>query len=83
MKVIIVNQSLHFSIFNNDNTESIIFDGYEKSNSSEIISQYFSEEYKLFILYYGGLLLAKKDQILLRMIDTINEKLTELINKTE
>lgn len=76
-----VSQSLWFTLFDRNNQDSaIVFDGYMKQDSDknrETVLQYFSEDYKLFVLYYGGQMLAKKDEYLLKLNNGITNKLAE------
>ena len=76
-----VHQSLWFTLFDRDNQDTaIVFDGYKKNDSdktNDTVLQYFSEDYKLFVLYYGGTMLAKKDEYLLKLSNGITNKLAE------
>lgn len=76
-----VYQSLWFTLFDRDNQDTaIVFDGYKKNDSdktNDTVLQYFSEDYKLFVLYYGGKMLAKKDEYLLKLNNGITNKLAE------
>jgi len=76
-----VSQSLNYSLLNRkDENSQVTFDGYTKTDSirdPEIALRYYGEDYKLFVLYYGGQLLAKKDDIMLRFNNSITNRLAE------
>ncbi len=76
-----VYQSLNYSLLNKKEENSqVTFDGYTKTDSSrdtETVLRYYGEDYKLFVLYYGGQLLAKKDDIMLRFNNSITNRLAE------
>lgn len=76
-----VSQSLNYSLLDRKNENSqVTFDGYTKTDSSrdpEIALRYYGEDYKLFVLYYGGQLLAKKDDIMSRFNNSITNRLAE------
>lgn len=76
-----VYQSLNYSLLDRkDENSQVTFDGYTKTDSSrdtEIALRYYGEDYKLFVLYYGGQLLAKKDDIMLRFNNSITNRLAE------
>lgn len=76
-----VYQSLNYSLLNRkDENSQVTFDGYTKTDSSrdtETVLRYYGEDYKLFVLYYGGQLLAKKDAIMLRFNNSITNRLAE------
>lgn len=80
VKLMGVQQTLVFKLFDRENThEPISFMGYNKNqnNSTETHLQYFTEDYKLFVLYYGGLLLAKEQEHLNNMETAISNRLAE------
>lgn len=80
VKLMGVQQTLIFKLFKNEsNEEPITFMGYAKNqnNSLETHLQYFTEDYKLFVLYYGGILLAKENEILNQLDISITNRLAE------
>jgi len=82
-----IQQTLVFKLSNQENTQkSISFMGYIKDSNStkqEVYLQYFTEEYKLFVLYYGGFLLAQREEFLNKLDISITTSLSEQIAKEE
>lgn len=76
-----VYQTLNFSLSNrSDENSEVVFDGYDRNSSSKPDDRtliYFTEDYKLFVLYYGGQLLAKKEEIMLEFNNSITNRLAE------
>lgn len=76
-----IYQTLNYSLLDRkDENSQVVFDGYTKTDSSrdtETVLRYYGEDYKLFVLYYGGQLLAKKDDIMLRFNNSITNRLAE------
>ena len=80
-----VYQTLNYSLLNRkDENSQVVFDGYTKTDSSrdtETVLRYYGEDYKLFVLYYGGHLLAKKDDLMFRFNNPIHNRLAEQKSK--
>lgn len=75
-----IQQTLIFNLFDRENEhEPVSFMGYNKNqnNSTETHLWYYTEDYKLFILYYGGLLLAKGEEYLNNLDTAITNRLAE------